>query len=56
MYNQVGSENGYGLDGIWIVDPLTETSEYHIPILFPYETIVCWEIWLRLHMDSSVPH
>ena len=55
MYKQIGSDNGYGLDGISIVNPLTETSEYHIPILYPYETIVCWEIWSRLHMDSVAP-
>ena len=53
--NQMGSENGYGLEGICKVNPLTETSEYRIPILSPYQTIVCWQVWLRLHMDSKCP-
>lgn len=55
LNNYMGSENGYGMDGIWIVNPLTETSDYYIPILFPYQVIMCWEVWLREHMDSSGP-
>lgn len=31
---EVGTENGQGLKGLWIVDPLTEARDYKIPLVY----------------------
>lgn len=55
---EFGTESGYGLDGMWIVDPLTETEKYTIPVIHHefgpvliWSIVCCWHVWATEHRN-----
>lgn len=54
---RTGTEDGYGLDDLFIVDPFdgAETNEYTMPLIHYHGQVVLlnWNFYLSLHQEKK---